>query len=654
VSFPVSRNPRFLGHHNSHAHRLPRLAITLALLLATILPGLAIAHATAQDDGSSDFAMYRGNPARTGELPGPGPDPNEPIVELWSFETGSYFNSSPTVADGTVYIGNGANIYAIDATSGQVNWSAEVSPGESPPTVVDGVVYVGSYNGLYALDAATGEQKWFSGDDYGSIESSPAVVDGVIYAGGHLGLVALDASSGNLIWFLDPFGLSIGEAGSSPAVVDGVVYVAENSLQLHALDAATGQPHWTFEAGDWNNDYLSAPAVSDGMVYVINNFDYQLYAVNAASGQQAWTVDVTGRLESGRSSSDSALAVAGGVVYAAGGSDSLYALDATTGQQRWVFPAEPTLDFAPPVVVGSTIYAGSSDGFYAIDAEAGEQLWSFPTDDEIDSSPVVVDDVIYVAGNTRLFALANPTPAMRTATAQAEASATAQARANETATAEAHATETAVANAYATQVAVANITATAQSNIDATSTAIAGQTATAEAQVFATSEAIQLSWQNYFWTDIENALSAELADLPGVSIDTEGHLTSGSDNYLPDGYSRVGIYPIQIAGGSASALVSLLIFPSKDEADTAMETMTGGLIRSGWETQKVKGLDHDHTCLTIEQTSWSEAICYMTRDDALIVSSSGVSLPNADAALLNAVDLTNAMNDAYDDVDRPD
>ncbi len=44
----------------------------------------------------------------------------------------------------------------------------------------------------------------------------------------------------------------------------------------------------------------------------------------------------------------------------------------------------------------------------------------------------------------------------------------------------------------------------------------------------------------------------------------------------------------------------------------------------------------------------------MTRDDALIVSYSTIGLPNPDAALMNAIDLANAMNDAYDQVDRPE
>jgi len=159
VSFPVSRNPRGLGHQNPRARRLPRLAILLALFLSTVLPGLAIAHVTAQDDASADAPMFRGNPARTGELPGPGPDPGEPIVGHWSFETDGYIEASPAVANGVVYFSStDGSLYAIDTNTGQSNWVSEIGWSESSPAVADAVVYVGgSRNTLFAIDAATGE-----------------------------------------------------------------------------------------------------------------------------------------------------------------------------------------------------------------------------------------------------------------------------------------------------------------------------------------------------------------------------------------------------------------------------------------------------------------------------------------------------------------
>lgn len=636
--------------------RIPRaisLLLVTMLILSIAIPVFGIPQVLAQDGGPDDVPMFRGNPARTGELPGPGPDPAEPIVELWSFPTGAEIISAPVVVDGVVYAGSrDGNLYAIDAISGQFIWSVAVDANESSPTVADGIVYIGSYNGLHAVDAATGQQLWFAGDDFRAIESSPVVVDGVVYAGSGLGLMAVDAVSGQELWRLDPFGLDIGRAGSSPAVVDGVVYIAHKSLQLFAIDAATGELRWKFEAGDWNNEYPTTPAVVDGTVYIANNYDDQLYAIETTSGQKVWSTDISGRRDGAPTSYESAPAVAGGMVYAAGGSNGLYALDAATGEERWVFPAEPTVRFAPPIVVDSIVYAGSEAGLFAIDAD-GQELWSFSTGDRIRSSPAVVDGVIYFASGNAIHALSNPTPAMRTATAEADAAATAQAHLDQTATAEAHASATAQAHVNETATAIAGITATAQAYIDATATTIAGATATAQANVMATAQAIQLSWENYFWTDIYGAFSTAVAEFPGMSVDRTSRIRI-AESYVPEGASHIAYYPVPIAGGTASAMVLLAVFPSKDDADAAMENISGGLLRSGWSSQDGKGLKHNHVCLTVSYSSSSEALCYMTRDDALIISYSTIGQPNPDAALLNAVDLANAMNDAYNQVKRPE
>jgi len=66
---------------------------------------------------------------------------------IWQFETGSFVVSSPTIVDGTVYVGsNDGTVYAVDAETGEKEW-AFTEPGEavrSSPTVVDDVVYVGA------------------------------------------------------------------------------------------------------------------------------------------------------------------------------------------------------------------------------------------------------------------------------------------------------------------------------------------------------------------------------------------------------------------------------------------------------------------------------------------------------------------------------
>ena len=75
--------------------------------------------------------------------------------------------------------------------------------------------------------------------------------------------------------------------------------------------------------------------------------------------------------------------------------------------------------------------------------------------------------------------------------------------------------------------------------------------------------------------------------------------------------------------------------------------------RAGWQKQDVEGIDHDHTCLTLVQSGQSQAVCYVLRDDAVIVTSSGLPLEAPDAVLMNAIDLAIFANEVYDEVARP-
>ncbi|WP_246084548.1 outer membrane protein assembly factor BamB family protein, partial [Salinadaptatus halalkaliphilus] len=71
---------------------------------------------------------------------------------LWNFLTGRRVRSSPTVADGTVFVGSDdANLYAVNAETGNQQWAFTGSLARSSPTVADGTVFVGSDdNNLYA------------------------------------------------------------------------------------------------------------------------------------------------------------------------------------------------------------------------------------------------------------------------------------------------------------------------------------------------------------------------------------------------------------------------------------------------------------------------------------------------------------------------
>ncbi|MER3438793.1 MAG: hypothetical protein C4346_15045, partial [Chloroflexota bacterium] len=91
--------------------------------------------------------MFRGNPERTGELPGPGPS-GKPVL-LWRFETAAPVVVSAAVAHGTVYAGSWDHgLYALDASTGRQRWRFEARAGFfSSPALHAGMVIAGDNAG---------------------------------------------------------------------------------------------------------------------------------------------------------------------------------------------------------------------------------------------------------------------------------------------------------------------------------------------------------------------------------------------------------------------------------------------------------------------------------------------------------------------------
>ncbi len=118
------------------------------------------------------------------------PRPPDPSGFIWSVPLFVGTSSSPALADGTIYVGAGTRLVALDAADGRQRWGFET--GDiifSSPAVSGGAAYVGSNDGnLYAIDRATGTELWHAttGD---KITSSPAVANGMVFVGSEDGTI---------------------------------------------------------------------------------------------------------------------------------------------------------------------------------------------------------------------------------------------------------------------------------------------------------------------------------------------------------------------------------------------------------------------------------------------------------------------------------
>jgi len=138
------------------------------------------------------------------------------------------------------------------------------------------------------------------------------------------------------------------------------------------------------------------PIVVGGTVYIASSKG--VYALDAASGREKWLFATP--LPVGHAPS-----VAEGLVFVPGLDHHLYAVDAATGRQKWVFQAGAGF-FNNPLVVEGTVYVGCLDGnLYALSAADGQLKWTFATGGPIYLSPAFNDGKIYV-GSTDMYGYA--------------------------------------------------------------------------------------------------------------------------------------------------------------------------------------------------------------------------------------------------------
>src|SRR5688500_4555938 len=97
-----------------------RFTLIAVTLLGTFCARANVLSAVA-DESNPAVSMFRGNAARTGEMPGLGltGDPQE----LWRFTTSGPGNVKSVSASGdTVYVGSVVGLHALDAATGAERW----------------------------------------------------------------------------------------------------------------------------------------------------------------------------------------------------------------------------------------------------------------------------------------------------------------------------------------------------------------------------------------------------------------------------------------------------------------------------------------------------------------------------------------------------
>jgi len=124
--------------------------------------------------------------------------------------------------------------------------------------------------------------------------------------------------------------------------------------------------------------------VGDGLAFM-GTYAGKMYAWNAKTGEERWVFHAGGPI--GHSPM-----LSGGVLYVGAMDRRLYALDAARGRPKWTFEAGEGI-WTSPVVWGGRVMFGARDGvFYALKAADGSKAWTFKTGGPILATASVSED----------------------------------------------------------------------------------------------------------------------------------------------------------------------------------------------------------------------------------------------------------------------
>ena len=283
---------------------------------------------------------------------------------MWSHRGAGMFKGSACLFENRLYIGNTDNLLrCLDAETGRTVWRVDTGKDlDSSPSVIDGRLYIAGENGyLRCLDPRTGRQIWktfVDGIGPGTLlgsngsETSPAVADGEVYTATYDGILYnIDAKSGSVRWKARTFD----DTDASPVVWDDFVYACgqEKASFVYCFERATGRERWRYAGNKLG--YWSTPAVSDGRLYV-GGEDGALHAMDATSGAPLWT------FETGDGVWSSPCIVDDKVLF--GSRDfRFYCLDLQTGRELWNVRLDGRIISSPCIVAGR-IWIGTATGYF--------------------------------------------------------------------------------------------------------------------------------------------------------------------------------------------------------------------------------------------------------------------------------------------------
>jgi outer membrane protein assembly factor BamB len=142
---------------------------------------------------------------------------------------------------------------------------------------------------------------------------------------------------------------------------------------------------WRFTT---TGDILTRPAFGNGLVY-LGSADETVYAVDATTGTERWHFKTGGVAPGPLIATGAAVTLDGDTLYAGSQGGILYALNAADATVRWQHALGAAID-SPVAVAGGAVFAATDKAtVYALRASDGALSWQHDEPGSIFGSPVV-------------------------------------------------------------------------------------------------------------------------------------------------------------------------------------------------------------------------------------------------------------------------
>ena len=413
--------------------RMPRTVAVVSIVTIVAIVSLIFSQLTSNEDRPVIFApgvatpgatpltgvpMYRGDAARTGVMPGPGP--SEAPGVIWQTQLQGSITHQPLLVDGTIYIDDSSGwVYALDALTGALEWQIATSVGGASALAVgNGMVYATASEGtLLALDTANGQELWR--DDRARPRFPATVIDDrVVFdsmiesdSGDESGaVITLDAATGEE---LDQF--PIPESFRNLTTIsEGVIYGRALSGDVYAYDLASHNQLWRAAVGS----YAQAPiTIVDAVAFVplgsIND-NGGVVALDAETGAELW------RQSTPATTAIGAAIVADGAYYAFAKDGTFYANNAVDGTAQFT---EPNFEagwevVAAPAFSDGTVFIANQGGTVVGTRGQSGDLWQVALPGRIDSGPIVAGEFLWVGTNEGVLYALGASELAQSATAE--------------------------------------------------------------------------------------------------------------------------------------------------------------------------------------------------------------------------------------------